>query len=68
MKIDFDNSTLSAADRGSADAYYGRKRKPHYRAYDEENQRYVHVEVKEGSAEHVAYHKGYDGETDRKEW
>jgi hypothetical protein len=51
----------SPADRGSADAYYGRPKDPHYFVES--------VRVETLSAEQIAeYNAGYDNEDERKDW
>ena len=53
----------SAADRGSADRYYGRSPSPH-RIIN-----YVRIEAADLTAEAIAaYHEGYKAEQDRKSW
>lgn len=57
----------SPADRGSADAYYGRPPKPHYwpsgtyQGYPVNREDMTPEQIKE-------YHVGYDSQIDRKEW
>lgn len=49
------------ADRGSADAYYGRSRSPHYFANSNR--------ITDLTPEQVAeYNHAYDNEHDRKDW
>lgn len=51
------------ADRGSADAYYGRGYAPHYYAGG------VRVTSASMTPEQIAlYRAGYEGETERKQW
>jgi hypothetical protein len=57
----------SPADRGSADAYYGRHKDPHY--WPEGTHRGKRVEAKDMTPEELAaYNEAYDNETDRKNW
>jgi hypothetical protein len=52
-------------DRGSADAWYGRPKAPHY--YKEGTGASERVEEKDMTPDEIAeYTKGYDGETGRK--
>lgn len=57
----------SAADRGSADRYYGRPYDPHYfkgATYSSER-----VEAKDMTPEEIqAYKTAFDNEWDRKDW
>lgn len=54
-------------DRGSADAYYNRPRKPH--CFDGVHIHSRRIPADEMNAEELAdYHAGYDEEDDRKEW
>ena len=56
-------------DRGSADSYYGRPRRPHYFLGDSYQSNEIIPEV--GSAEHEAYCAGYDwneANGDKKDW
>lgn len=57
----------SPEDRGSADRYYGRRYNPHY--WPEGTGFGVRVEAADMTAEEIAdYARGYDEETERKEW
>lgn len=57
----------SPRDRGSADAYYGRSKDPHYWPLGTGNGK--RVEAKDMTdVELEAYHEGYDNETDRKDY
>lgn len=57
----------SPADRGGADAYYGRRRDPHY--YPEGTYRGRRIEPPEMTIEQVReYNEAYDNEDDRKDW
>ena len=57
----------SAFDRGSADAYYGRPRSPHY--WPEGTGHGAMIEEKDMSEEQVfLYNFAYSNETDRKDW
>jgi len=59
-----------AYDRGSADAYYGRPREPHY--YTGASYNSIRLDAEDMSAEEVAaYNQGYDDQVrsgDRKDW
>lgn len=57
----------SAADRGSADAYYGRKFNPHYLKPNEHGG-HDKQPVEKDTAEYDAYHHAYVNEDDRKDW
>lgn len=54
-------------DRGSADAYYGRRYNPHYYKSDTLNSELVE-EADMTPEELAAYTAGYDEETERKDW
>ena len=57
----------SAADRGSADAYYGRPKKPHY--YTGATYQSERVEPPRMTPSEVTmYLTAYDSERDRKNW
>lgn len=57
----------SPADRGSADAYYGRPPSPHY--WPKGTKIGDKVERKDMTPEQIKeYHEGYDNQIDRKEW
>lgn len=57
----------SPEDRGSADYYYHRNREPHY--WPEGTGNGTKVEKQDMTEEQIAlYNKGYDEETDRKDW
>lgn len=57
----------SPADRGSADAYYGRSKVPHY--WPEGSYKGKRVEGKDMTDKELdAYWDGYDNETDRKDY
>lgn len=54
-------------DRGSADAWYGRPKNPHY--YKGGTRMSELVEEKDMTEEEIeAYDHGYDSETGRKDW
>ena len=57
----------SAADRGSADAYYGRKFNPHILVPNDHGG-HVCEFVAEGTPEYDAYRHAYVNEDDRKDW
>jgi hypothetical protein len=57
----------NAEDRGSADAYYGRRFNPHYLVPNEFGGHVCEV-VNEGTPEYEAYKNGYCNEHDRKDW
>ncbi len=57
----------SAADRGSADAYYGRGHNPHYFTGGSYNTPRVEREAMTPE-EVAAYTKAYENEGERKEW
>ena len=67
---EYDTRHGGAFDRGSADSYYGRARRPHYYV----GATYHGAEVKQGlmtQAEIDAYHAGYDHNErygDKKDW
>jgi hypothetical protein len=56
----------SPYDRGSADRYYGRDFNPHY--YDGSLGQFLVKMEKMTAQEIVEYTKGYNEETDRKDW
>jgi len=56
-----------AADRGSADRYYGRVASPHYYVGGTQTSERVAI-TDTGSPEYAAYMQAYDSETDRKDW
>ena len=57
----------SPADRGSADAYYGRPYNPHYWPYG--TGKGICVNMDEMTAGQIAeYREAYDNEPDRKDW
>jgi hypothetical protein len=59
----FDKSHNSPYDRGSSDAYYGRRYSPHYYWQN------IRMESHQMTLDQVkAYTAGYDEETDRKVW
>jgi hypothetical protein len=61
------NGHGAAYDRGSADRYYGRGYCPHY--YVAGTSTSPRVEAKDMTPEELdAYRRGWDEETDRKEW
>lgn len=67
MKIKYDTTHGSPYDRGSADAYYGRQKDPHWYPYGSYNGRRVNQE--EMTATQIAeYNNGFDNEDDRKGW
>lgn len=54
-------------DRGSADAYYGRPKSPHY--YKGGSYKSEKVEAHDMKPEEIeAYHAGYNGEDAQKDW
>ena len=59
-----------AYDRGSADAYYGRPREPHY--YTGASYNSIRLDAVDMSREEIeAYNQGYDDQVrsgDRKDW
>lgn len=57
----------SPFDRGSADAYYGREADPHYFVGDTYRSDKVEME-KMSPSEIEEYFKGYNTQTDRKDW
>lgn len=57
----------SPADRGSADAYYGRPKDPHYWPYGSYQGKRVEA-CHMSTAQIKAYNEAYDNETDRKQW
>jgi len=57
----------NAADRGSADAYYGRRFNPHILVPNEHGG-HVRESVDEGTPEYAAYRHAYANEDDRKDW
>lgn len=65
--MNYDKRHGSPYDRGSADAYYGRKSNPHYF----KGNSYQSKEIKENDMtkeEIEAYFAGYKEEQDRKMW
>jgi len=57
----------SPQDRGSADAYYGRRFDPHW--YPNGSYNGERIEESEMTSEEIAeYTYGYKNETDRKDW
>jgi hypothetical protein len=56
-----------AKDRGSADAYYGRRFNPHILVPNDHGGR-VQQPVEKGTPEYAAYEDGYVNETDQKDW
>ena len=67
MKIKYDTTHGSPYDRGSADAYYGRQKDPHwYPAGSYNGQRVSCLDMTAAQIE--AYLAGYDNEADRKGW
>jgi len=57
----------SPQDRGSADAYYGRRFDPHW--YPNGSYNGERIEESEMTPEEIAeYTYGYENETDRKNW
>ena len=65
MNIDYRHG--GPADRGSADAYYGRSPSPHYYVGSTYSTPMVPASAMT-AAEIAAYHHGYENETDRKDW
>tara|TARA_E500000305_G_C3891092_1_gene174229 strand:+ start:111 stop:344 length:234 start_codon:yes stop_codon:yes gene_type:complete len=58
----------SPADRGSADAYYGRRPAPHYDQV-QENGSMKRIEREEMTDEQIQdYLRAYENEDDRKDW
>ncbi len=57
----------SPEDRGSADRYYGREFDPHY--WPDGTGKGIRVEMSEMTAEEIVdYTRGYNEETERKDW
>lgn len=57
----------SPRDRGSADAYYGRRPEPHY--WPNGTLHGYKVTAEDMTAEEIAdYYDGYDNEDNRKDW
>jgi hypothetical protein len=57
----------SPQDRGSADAYYGRRFDPHW--WPEGTSKGIRVEMADMTKEQIEeYTYGYDNEEDRKDW
>ena len=57
----------SPQDRGSADAYYGRRFDPHW--WPEGTGKGIRVEMADMTKEQIEeYTYGYDNEEDRKDW
>lgn len=57
----------SSADRGSADAYYGRAYDPHF--YEGASMQSVRVEAKDMTQDELMdYHTAYHNQDDRKDW
>jgi hypothetical protein len=54
-------------DRGSADAWYGRRFNPHYYSGDTRSSTLIEITDDE-SPEYDAYRAGYNEQTDRKDW
>ncbi len=66
-EIEKDPAHGSPADRGSADAYYGRPEDPHY--WPQGTYNGTRVEAKDMTALQIQeYLNGYYNETDRKSW
>ena len=63
-KADIKESHGSPADRGAADAYYGRAKNPHY--YNKDSQRILGKDMTPQEIEQ--YNKAYDSTEDRKEY
>ena len=58
----------SPADRGSADAYYGRRPEPHYNQV-QENGSMKRIEREDMTDEQIQdYLRAYENEDDRKDW
>jgi hypothetical protein len=57
----------SPYDRGSADAWYGRRFYPHYYSGDTGGSTLIEIADDE-SSEYDAYRAGYNEQTDRKDW
>lgn len=56
-------------DRGSADAYYGRRFRPRYWMYNEDDKKWVEVTRENMTEKEIAaYTAGYNEEDDRKEY
>lgn len=65
----YDQRHGGAFDRGSADSYYGRPRRPHYFEGDTYNSREIIPEP--GSREYMDYMAGYEQNElygDKKDW
>jgi len=54
-------------DRGSADAWYGRRFNPHYYSGDTGGSTLIEI-TDEESPDYDAYRAGYNEQTDRKDW
>lgn len=54
-------------DRGGADAYYGRPKRPHYfKGATYQSEEVLEADMTQG--ERDAYDAGYEGSSDRKDW
>jgi hypothetical protein len=65
----YDRRHGGAFDRGSADSYYGRSRRPHYFEGDTHNS--LEIIPEPGSLEYMAYMAGYEQNElhgDKKDW
>lgn len=67
-KKEYDKSHGGPFDRGGADAYYGRKGKPHYYKDKEDGTRDI-INAEHMTPDEIeAYHAGYSSEPDKKDW
>jgi len=68
MKVQtkYDDRHGGAYDRGSADAYYGRKFNPHY--YTGATHASLRIALTKEDPEYAAYLAGWEEEDDRKDW
>lgn len=64
--MEYDKRHGGPYDRGSADAYYGRKFNPHY--YIGATGRGLPIKIDPDTPEFDAYKAGWDEEDDRKNW
>ena len=61
----YDKRHGSPYDRGGADAYYGRRFNPHYKAFNGT----VRIEIEDpDSPDFDAYRAGYNEQTNEKDW
>jgi hypothetical protein len=68
MKVQtkYDDRHGGPYDRGSADAYYGRKFNPHY--YSGATGSSLRIALTKEDPEYAAYLAGWEEEDDRKDW